>query len=185
MKAIRRVLPPLLVAVVGLALAACTSIPRGMSAVEGFELQRYLGTWYEIARLDHSFERGLSDVSAQYSAHPDGGVKVVNRGYDAEDGEWSEAEGRAKFLEDPSVASLKVSFFGPFYGGYHVVALDRERYEWAMVVGQNRDYLWILAREKKLPQNVLDQLVAAAERAGFATDELIWVSHERQDPALD
>ncbi len=164
-------------------LAACsTSIPRGMSAVANFDIERYLGTWYEIARLDHSFERGLSDVTAQYSLNDDGTVKVINRGYDAAKGEWKEAEGRARFIGDPDVGSLKVSFFGPFYGGYHVVALDREDYAWAMVVGPNRDYLWILAREPELPDALYERLVAQAAEDGFAVDELIRVSHTRSQP---
>ena len=105
-------------------LAGCVGRPDGVEPVSGFDIDRYLGTWYEIARLDHSFERGLSRVTANYSPRADGGVRVVNRGFDAAAGEWREAEGKAYFVEDPDLGYLKVSFFGPFYGAYVVFRLD-------------------------------------------------------------
>lgn len=158
-----------------LMLAGCTGVPEGVTPVTGFDLSRYLGTWHEIARLDHSFERGLSRVTATYSLNADGSVKVVNRGYDAAAGEWKDAEGVARFLGEPTTASLKVSFFGPFYGGYHVLALDSD-YQWALVSGYNRDYLWILARTPTLPDAVTDRLVKQAAALGFAVEQLIWVN---------
>jgi len=160
-----------------LVLAGCTGIPEGVEAVDDFELDAYLGTWYEIARLDHRFERGLSNVTATYSLRAAGGVTVLNRGYRAAEGEWDTAEGKAYYVGDSNVGRLKVSFFGPFYGGYNVFALDRENYTYAMVAGPDRSYLWILAREPSLPAPVLDRLVAEAEALGFATDELIFVDH--------
>ena len=160
-------------------LAGCfTSPPDGVRVVSPFDLQRYLGTWYEVARLDHRFERGLVDVSATYRLDADGTVAVINKGFDAEKGEWKQAEGVARFTGDPQTASLKVSFFGPFYGGYHVIALDSD-YRWAMVIGPTTGYLWILAREPVLAPAVRDRLVAQARAAGVATDELIWVEHGR------
>lgn len=156
-----------------LLLTGCTGIPEGVRPVTGFRLDRYLGTWHEIARLDHSFERGLTDVSATYSLRPGGGVAVLNRGYDAAKDQWKEALGRAYFLDGPGVGSLKVSFFGPFYGGYHVFALDPD-YRWALVAGYDHDYLWILAREPQLPPSTLEDLLAKARKAGFATDALIF-----------
>ena len=156
-----------------LLLAGCTGTPEGVRPVNGFQLDRYLGTWHEIARLDHAFERGLTDVSATYSRRPDSGVDVLNRGYDAAKGDWKEAQGRAYFLDGPEVGSLKVSFFGPFYGGYHVFGLD-PGYRWALVAGYSHDYLWILARERELPPTVLADLLAKARKAGFATDALIF-----------
>ena len=153
--------------------AGCLGYPETVDPVKGFELERYLGTWYEIARLDHSFERGLTDVSATYSQRPDGGVDVLNRGYDAAKGQWKEARGRAYFLDSTEVGSLKVSFFGPFYAGYHVFALDPD-YRWALVAGYDHDYLWILARERQLPADTLEDLLARAGKAGFATDALIF-----------
>ncbi len=153
--------------------AGCTGVPEGVHPVSGFQLDRYLGAWHEIARLDHSFERGLADVSASYSRRPDGGVEVLNRGYDAATGQWRSARGRAYFLDDPGIGSLKVSFFGPFYGGYHVFALDPD-YRWALVAGYDHAYLWVLARERELPPAVLEDLLARARTAGFDTDALIF-----------
>lgn len=167
-----------LVAAALLMLVGCTGIPPQAEAVRGFELERYLGTWYEIARLDHPFERGLSNVTAHYELRSDGGVKVINRGYDSDDGQWQEAEGRAYFVEEPDVGRLKVSFFGPFYGAYNIIELDREGYQWALVVGPDTSYLWILSRQPTLEGSVLDRLLEKAEALGFETSELIWVSHQ-------
>lgn len=164
-----------------LLLAACSTLPPpGITPVGGFDLQRYSGKWYEIARLDHSFERGMSDVSARYTPQADGSVQVINRGYATAQGSWKQAEGRALFNGDSHVASLKVSFFGPFYGGYHVVALDPD-YRWAMIAGNDRSYLWILARDKQLPQAVLGPLLQQAKTLGFATEQLIFVPQTRSD----
>ncbi|MEF8722059.1 lipocalin [Candidatus Accumulibacter phosphatis] len=163
-------------------LGACsTAPPAGMTPVTPFDLTRYEGKWFELARLDHSFERGLSDVSATYRAQPDGSVEVINRGYDSERKDWQQAVGRALFTGDPNRGSLKVSFFGPFYGGYHVVALDQQHYRWAMVVGPNRDYLWILARDKRLSTEVRDRLLSQARGLGLDVEQLIWVDQTRQD----
>lgn len=164
-----------------LSLAGCsTAPPDGLRPVAWFDLNRYLGQWYEIARLDHAFERGMSDVNATYQLQGDGSVKVINRGYDTQRQAWKEAVGRALFIGDRETASLKVSFFGPFYGGYHVIALD-QNYRWSLVAGPDRDYLWILARDKTLPVEVREQLVGQAKALGFATDRLIWVEHNRND----
>jgi apolipoprotein D and lipocalin family protein len=160
------------------ALSGCTGIPDGIEPVDNFELEPYLGTWYEIARLDHRFERGLSNVTANYSLRDDGGVNVLNRGYDTEKGEWDEADGKAYFVDDPDVGRLKVSFFGPFYGAYNVFELG-DNYEYSMVAGPNRSYLWILAREAQLPQATLDELLSKAEAAGYDTSELIFVKHDK------
>jgi apolipoprotein D and lipocalin family protein len=165
-----------------LTLAACsTAPPEGIRPVTSFDLNRYLGQWYEIARLDHVFERGMSDISANYQLQDDGSVKVINRGYNTQRQVWKEAIGRALFVGDSDTASLKVSFFGPFYGGYHVIALDQQSYRWSLVSGPDRDYLWILSREKTLPAEVREQLVSQAQALGFATDKLIWVEHKRID----
>ena len=162
---------------VAFALAGCTGIPEGIEPVENFELEPYLGTWYEIARLDHRFERGLSNVTANYTLRDDGGVAVLNRGYRTDKGEWDQAEGKAYFIDDTSVGRLKVSFFGPFYGAYNVFALG-ENYEYSMVAGPDRSYLWILAREPQVPEDLLDVLLARAEEAGYDTSELIFVDHD-------
>ena len=163
-------------------LGGCsTTPPDGMTAVTPFDIGRYEGKWYEIARLDHSFERGLQDVSATYRKQSDGSVEVINRGFDSKKNAWKAATGRALFTGDANRASLKVSFFGPFYGGYHVVALDQKEYRWAMVVGPNRDYLWILSREKQLPAAVRAQLLLQATQQGIDTQKLIWVGQTRTD----
>ena len=167
-----------LVVVTLFVLSACAGIPEGIEPVDNFELEPYLGTWYEIARLDHSFQRGMSNVTANYSVREDGGVAVLNRGYRAEKGEWAEAQGKAYFIGDPSIGRLKVSFFGPFYGSYNVFELG-DNYEYAMVAGPDRSYLWILAREPRLPQAMLDELLSKAEAAGYDTSELILVEHDR------
>ncbi|MBM3202990.1 lipocalin [Candidatus Woesearchaeota archaeon] len=155
-------------------LAGCVSLPDHLRPVAGFELPRYLGHWYEIARLDHSFERGLQRVTADYSLRPDGGVKVINRGYAADDQRWREAEGRAYFVETPDQGFLKVSFFGPFYGSYVILELDQTAYQYALVAGPNRSFLWILARTPKLNPDILDSLIGKARAMGFATDQLIF-----------
>ena len=158
--------------------AGCTGVPSGLRPVSPFDIQRYLGRWYEIARLDHSFERGLTDVSAEYRLLPGGAVAVLNRGFDPAAGKWREAQGTARFREAPDVGSLKVTFFWPFYGGYHVIALDPD-YGWAVVAGPTRSYLWILARAPSLPEPLLRDLAAKARAMGFAADELIYVEHGR------
>jgi len=161
-----------------LTLAACsTAPPDGLRPVTSFDLNRYLGQWYEIARLDHSFERGMSDVSATYQLQEDGSVKVINRGYDTQRQAWKEAIGRALFVGDSSTGSLKVSFFGPFYGGYHVIALDPD-YRYALIAGPSREYLWILARDKRLPPAVQAELIHTARQAGFNVDALILVKQD-------
>jgi apolipoprotein D and lipocalin family protein len=172
----------LLLMVALLGLNACsTAIPAGVTAVTPFDVKRYEGTWYEIARLDHSFERGLSDVTANYRLQPDGSVKVVNRGYDVKKADWREVTGRALFIGEPNRGSLKVSFFGPFYGGYHVVALDPQNYRWAMVVGPSLDYYWILSRDKQLPAAIQEQLLEQAKRLGVDTQKVIRVEQTRHD----
>jgi apolipoprotein D and lipocalin family protein len=153
--------------------AGCTGVPQGIDPVRGFDAERYLGTWHEIARLDHSFERGLEQVTATYSRREDDGIAVLNRGFEPAKDVWKTAEGRAYFQSTPDVASLKVSFFGPFYGGYHVFELDPE-YRWAMISGPSREYLWILARQPQLPADILEDLIAKASAAGFETGALIF-----------
>jgi apolipoprotein D and lipocalin family protein len=158
-----------------------TSAPEGLTAVTPFDLNRYIGKWYEIARLDHAFERGMTDVSATYTIKPDGSVEVLNRGFHTQRGHWKSATGRALFTGPTDRGSLKVSFFGPFYGGYHVIALDQAAYRWALIAGSDRDYLWILARDKQISEQVKNELLAKAHELGFATNKLIWVEHLRTD----
>lgn len=165
-------------AVLVLFIAGCVGIPDNVKPVANFASDRYLGKWYEIARLDHPFERGLTRVSADYSLREDGGVRVMNRGYSAKEGKWKEAEGKAYFVGQPDVGYLKVSFFGPFYGSYVVIDLDHENYSHALVCGPDKSYLWILAREPKLDGSVKASLLAKAAAQGFDTGKLIFVEHQ-------
>jgi apolipoprotein D and lipocalin family protein len=156
-----------------LLLTGCLGVPGRAVVVQDFSLERYLGTWYEIARLDHPFERGLSHVQAEYSMREDGGVRVINKGYKDQESAWDSAEGKAYFVEASNVGKLKVSFFGPFYGAYNIIELD-PNYQYALVVGPDTDYLWILSRTPELGQDVLQRLLAKASALGFATDQLIY-----------
>ena len=161
-----------------LCLAGCTSLPENIRPVSDFKLERYLGKWYEIARLDHSFERGLSKVSAEYSLREDGGVRVVNRGFDAATQKWKEAEGKAYFVSDPNTGHLKVSFFGPFYGAYGIFELDHAGYQYALISGPDTSYLWLLARTPQIDPAVRDALIAKAAAKGFDTRKLILVKQD-------
>lgn len=160
-----------------LLLSGCLGMPETVKPVSNFELERYLGTWYEIARLDHSFERGLSRVTAEYSRRDDGGVAVVNRGYSDADQKWEVADARAYFVNEPDEGYLKVSFFGPFYGSYVIFHLDQQNYQYAFVSGPDTDYLWLLARTPTVPDEVKQQFLTMAQERGFDTDKLIYPEH--------
>ncbi len=158
-----------------LLLTSCTGIPKGIAAIDDFQINRYLGTWYEIARLDHRFERGLENISATYTLRDDGGIDVANRGFNPKTGEWKMAEGKAYFVKQRNQGRLKVSFFGPFYGAYNIIALDKKDYSYAMITGPDKSYLWILSRTRQLPKVTLDALLAQARSQGFDVDQLIRV----------
>ncbi|MCC5888507.1 MAG: lipocalin family protein [Gammaproteobacteria bacterium] len=166
---------------IALLLTACTGTPSGVEPVTGFDAERYQGRWYEIFRLDHRFERGLTNVTADYRILDDGRVEVINRGFDPRKCEWRDVEGTARFLEDPGTASLAVSFFFGISGGYHVIALDHEDYGYSMVSGPTRGYLWILAREPRLDADIVERLIEQAAALDFPTEELIRVDHGEQD----
>jgi apolipoprotein D and lipocalin family protein len=161
-----------------LLLFGCTGIPENVTPVENFRLEQYIGKWYEIARLDHSFERGLTKVTAEYSLRDDGAVRVLNRGYSASENVWKEAEGKASFVNEPNQGFLKVSFFGPFYGSYVVFELDHVGYQYALVCGPDKSYLWILARTPQIDKTILASLVTKASASGFDTSKLIYVAHD-------
>lgn len=160
--------------------SSCTSIPEGIKPVKNFDVVRYLGKWYEIARLDHSFERDLNNIFAQYSLTEDGGIKVLNSGLNKYTGQLEQAEGKAYFTGKSDIGSLKVSFFGPFYGGYHIIELDHNAYQYAMVAGPDRDYLWILARNPKLEPAILKKLINKAKGLNFKVDKLIFPKQKLQ-----
>jgi len=160
-------------------LAACTGLPQNITPVDNFSLERYQGKWYEIARLDHSFERGLSNITAQYSLNKDGSVTVLNKGFNDEEQQWSEAQGKAKFVDESDIGHLKVSFFGPFYSSYVVFKMDKQYYQYAYVSGYNTDYLWLLSRTPSISQERKDDFIKAAKQRGFDTDSLIWVEQNK------
>lgn len=160
-----------------LLFTGCVGIPENVKPVDNFNVHSYLGKWYEIARLDHSFERGLTRVTAEYALREDGGLKVTNRGYSAAENRWKEAVGKAYFVEESSKGYLKVSFFGPFYGSYVIIDLDKE-YRHSLVCGPDRSYLWILSRTPEMQAEVKERLIRKAAALGFDTSRLIHVTHD-------
>jgi apolipoprotein D and lipocalin family protein len=160
-------------------LFSCATIPKGAEAVSPFAKEKYLGKWYEIARLDFKFERHLDNTTADYSLNKNGTVRVENRGYHTKKEKWKQAIGKAKFVKDENTGMLKVSFFGPFYAGYNVIALDSD-YRYALVAGKNEKYLWILSRTPDLPSSVKEQYLALAQEVGYKTQDLVWVNHDQK-----
>jgi len=158
-------------------LTGCMGMPKGVKPVDDFDVSRYLGKWYEIARLDHSFERGLSRVTAEYSLRDDGGINVLNRGFSTRKNKWEEATGKAFFVESEDIGYLKVSFFGPFYGSYVVFELDQDDYQYSFVSGPDTSYLWLLARAPQVPDEWLQRFIDRASSLGFDTQSLILVDH--------
>lgn len=177
MKSVNHIIKAIATFCVGSLFASCHTIPEGVLAVSSFEKEKYLGKWYEIARFDFRFERNLNNTTANYSINADGTIRVVNRGFNYLTREWKESVGKAKFVGDPAIAMLKVSFFGPFYGGYNVVALDQD-YRYALIAGSSLEYLWILSREKTIPQEIKLNYLKKARDLGFDTEQLIWVEHD-------
>jgi apolipoprotein D and lipocalin family protein len=167
-----------MVVFVSLFVSGCLGLPKGVSPVDQFDLNKYLGKWYEIARLDHSFERGLDRVTAEYALRDDGGVRVINRGFSIADNKWKEAEGIAYFVGGQDLGYLRVSFFGPFYGSYIVFELDKEKYQYAFVAGYSTSYLWLLSRTPKVSKELVDRFVKTSKDLGFDTDNLIFVEHD-------
>jgi apolipoprotein D and lipocalin family protein len=164
-----------------LPLISCMGVPDDVKVVSHVDVNQYLGTWYEIARLDHSFERDLEQVTANYSKNADGSIKVINRGYNQKTHEWEQAEGKAYFIDPPDqdgtyTGKLKVSFFGPFYGAYNIMVLDKPYYNYVMVCGPDKSYLWILSRTPQLTYPIKQELIAEAKKLGFATNTLIHVN---------
>ncbi|WP_153916260.1 lipocalin family protein [Shewanella sp. TC10] len=160
-----------------LSTSACTMLDTKVAVVEDFKLDKYLGTWHEIARLDHSFERGLSQVTATYSVEGDK-VVVINKGFSEEKSAWKQAEGKAYFIGSDNIARLKVSFFGPFYGAYQVHDLIKDEqgeYLASLVIGPNNEYAWILARDKTISADVKQGFINKMTKLGIDEQDLIWV----------
>lgn len=162
-------------AAIALKTAFKVSIPKGASAIKPFDGEKYLGKWYEIARLDFRFERNLEQVTANYEAADEGMITVENRGYDTKKKKWSVTKGKATFVRDPQEGRLKVSFFGPFYAGYNVIAIDQD-YQYALVAGNNLDYLWILSRERSIPDAIRVNYLNKAAALGYNINALIWTN---------
>ena len=158
-----------------LLLAGGVGRPDNIEAVSQVDTSKDRGKGYEIARLDQSFERGLSHVTADYSVRQDGGLKVLNRGYKDADAAWKQAEGKAYFVDSKDVGYLKVSFFGPFYGSYIVFDLDQRDYSYSMISGPDKSYLWLLSRTPTMDPALQQRLVDKARGLGFDTSKLIYV----------
>lgn len=153
------------------------TIPYGVTAIRPFDIEKYIGKWYEIARMDHTFENNLLNTSAEYSFNADGSIRVVNKGYNYLTHKHKTATGRAVFVDDAEEAKLKVSFFGPFYSGYNVIAIDPD-YKYALVAGKNLRYLWLLSRTRTIPPEIKEHFLATAAEAGYEINSLTWVPHD-------
>lgn len=158
-------------------LSACTGVPEGVMPVNNFDQSRYLGQWYEVARIENRFETGLEQVTATYTARDDGGITVINQGYSPAEQNWQQAEGKAYFVDSTDTAHLKVSFFGPFYASYIVFKLDPD-YRYAFVTGNTKEYLWLLARTPSVSQHIKQEFIESAQARGFNLDQLVWVDQE-------
>ena len=179
MKNFTKIAVPVALGILGLFIfnSCSVGIPKGAKAIQNFESKKYLGKWYEIARFDYRFERNMNNVTATYSLKDNGNIKVDNKGFDYVKNEWKESIGEAKFVNEPTEARLKVSFFKPIWAGYNVIDLD-ENYKYALVAGNNLDYLWILSREKTISESFKQRFLEKAKKLGYKTENLIWVKHD-------
>ena len=169
------------VAILLFSLYSCQSIPKRASVISNFNATRYMGSWYEIARIDFKFEKNLNNTTAHYSLKDNGDIKVINSGFNYVKNEWKKSEGNAKFRGDKDKGALKVSFFGPFYSGYNIYALDND-YKYALIGGKNYDYLWILSREKTIPNIIKEKYLKIAKEIGYDVNDLLWVEHDKNNP---
>jgi apolipoprotein D and lipocalin family protein len=166
---------------VSLALCSCATIPKGGVAIDRLEKGRYLGKWYEIARYDFAFEKDLKNTTAEYSANANGTIAVKNRGFNYKKNKWEEALGKARFRGADTRGELEVSFFGPFYAAYNIIALDKE-YRYALVAGKNLKYLWILSRSRTIPDEVKKSYLDLAVSLGYELSTLVWVEQDEGTP---
>lgn len=163
------------IAIISVLLFSCKP-EKPLETVSNVDEIRYMGIWYEIARLPNRFENGLTDITATYSLRNDGKITVHNKGLKT-DGTLSEVKGIACIPDASEKAKLKVSFFRPFYGKYWIIALDTLNYQYAMVAHPNRDYLWILSRTPRMERALYDELIASAAKKGFDTTQMVRVTH--------
>ncbi len=178
MKILSAVILILLIASMSYLMFGNLGIPAGVTPIQGFDVQRFTGTWYEIARLDHGFEKGLNHVSAEYTLKDDGGLHIVNKGFNTKNGHWEQSEAKASFIDTPDIGRLKVSFFGPFYGSYNIIDLDEKDYRYAMVTGPSTKFFWILSRDKTLENETMQRLIQKAVKLGFKLENLIYVDQK-------
>jgi len=176
---IRHLIKNLISIITILGFYSCSTIPKGAEAVKPFNKEKYLGKWYEIARFDFKFEKDLNNTTAEYSLDDKGIIKVDNRGFNVKKVKWVKAIGKAKFIGDDTIAMLKVSFFGPFYSGYNIIALD-EDYKYALIAGESLKYLWILSRDTSIPEDIKTKYLKIAEKIGYNTSNLLWVEHTKE-----
>lgn len=178
-KSFVKIAVPVTLGILGLIIfnSCSAGIPEKATAIQNFEAEKYLGKWYEIARFDYKFEKNMNQVTATYSNNSDGTIKVENKGYDYVKKEWKQSTGEAKFVNAENEARLKVSFFKPFWAGYNVIDLD-ENYKYALVAGKNLEYLWILSREKTIPEQIKTRFLEKAQSVGYDTSQLIWVEQK-------
>jgi apolipoprotein D and lipocalin family protein len=158
-------------------MSSCVSIPKGASAVRNFEKGKYLGKWYEIARFDFAFEKNLKNTTAEYSLLQNGYIGVKNSGFNYVRNIWQVAKGKARFRGSDAIGEIEVSFFGPFYAAYNVIALDGD-YSYALVAGSSRAYLWILSRDKRIPDDIKEKYMRIAGELGYDLTQLIWVEQD-------
>ncbi len=155
----------------------CKSTAKTYKTRMNFDAEKYLGEWYEIARFDFKFEKNMSHVKANYSMNPNGTIRVENSGFDYIENKMKTKIGKAKFKGANDVGELKVSFFGPFYSGYNIIALDPE-YKYSLVAGDSHDLLWILSRTPTIPDDVMQNYLDIARNAGFDVDNLVWTKQD-------
>lgn len=149
-----------------------------LTTVKQLDLERYMGTWYEIARFDHKFERNLEGVTATYKLRPNGKITVINQGYkNSLNGKLKRAKGKAKQPNPDEPGKLKVSFFLFFYADYNILELDKN-YQWVLIGSSTNKYLWILSRTPQLDQQTLNMTLEKARQKGYDTSKLIWVKQK-------
>ncbi|MEN2402270.1 lipocalin family protein [Flavobacterium sp. MC2016-06] len=171
--------PILLGAGIAFILYSCkTTIPKNATAVDNFDQAKYLGKWYEIARLDFKYEKDLNNTTAEYSLNDNGTIKVDNKGYNVIKDKWEKSVGKARYVTKDNIGMLKVSFFGPFYSGYNIIAID-EDYKYALIAGESLKYMWILSRETTIPENIKAAYLKKAQEIGYNTSDLVWVKHDK------
>ena len=173
-----------LLSLVTVFLAGCTALPDGVNPVSNFDIQRYLGKWYEIARLDHRFERNMEFVTAEYELREDGGIDVINRGYLKDKGEWKTATGKAYFVDKEDDGYLKVSFFGPVYASYVIFELDDD-YDYSFVTSHDKSYLWLLSRTPRVSDDVMQRFLRLAYELGYPVEQLIFVDQMSDSSVLE